>query len=46
MNHIMSQPIAFGMSFLHSQILIVDLDLQVVFASFRWKETLLSEIED
>jgi len=37
------QPIAFGVSFLHSQISIDDLVLQVSFCTFRWKE--IKEIE-
>ena len=36
-------PMAFGVSFLHSQISIHDLVLQVSFTTFRWKET--EEIE-
>ena len=37
------QPIAFGVSFLHSQISVDDLILQVSFTTFRWKE--IKEIE-
>ena len=39
-NHV--QPVAFGVSFLQSQISINDLYLQVSFATFRWKD---NEIE-
>jgi len=40
------QPIAFGVSFLHSQISIDDPVLQISFTTFRWKETKEIEIGD
>ena len=40
------RPIAFGVSFLQSQISIHDLVLQISFATFRWKETNKIEIGD
>jgi len=42
----MTQPIAFGVSFLHSQISIDHLVLDVSFTTFRWKETKDFEIGD
>ena len=38
-SHHYVQPIALGVSFLHSQISIDDLVLQVSFTTFRWKES-------
>jgi len=40
------QPIAFGVSFLHSQISIDDLLLYVTFTTIRWKETKEIKIGD
>jgi len=40
------QPIAFGVSFLHSQISIDGVILWVSFTTFRWKETKEIEIGD
>jgi len=43
---IMRQHIAFGVSFLQSQISIDDLVLLVSFAAFRWRETNEIQIGD